>query len=144
MRSGTENVYGVAGLALAFKLYGIDREDKISHIKKLKERFKAGLKAAVPSVLFIEDQNQNAFIPTILSVSFLETPKTELMTFNLDIAGISASAGSACSSGVEHASHVLAAIQFPEDRRAVRFSFSYFNTIQEVDDCIEKIGKMFS
>jgi cysteine desulfurase len=144
MRSGTENVYGVAGLAKALKLYGEDRAEKMEHIAELKTAFKKLLKRSVPEIEFIEDKNPSAFISTVLSVSFPENPKTELMTFNLDIAGIAASAGSACASGVEHASHVLEAIKFPEDRRAVRFSFSYFNTMEEVESCVEKIAKMFS
>lgn len=144
MRSGTENVYGIAGLAKALRLYCEDREAKMAHIAELKSLFKQALKQALPEINFIEDQNPAAFISTILSVSFPENPKTELMTFNLDIAGISASAGSACASGVEQASHVLEAIQFPEDRRSVRFSFSYFNTKEEVESCVKKIAHMFS
>lgn len=144
LRSGTENIYGIAGLAEAMKIYSEDYEQKLGTICRIKHSFKHGLKQALPDVEFIEDKDPNAFIPTILSVSFPENPKTELMTFNLDIAGISASAGSACASGVEQASHVLAAINFPEDRRAVRFSFSYFNTMEEVATCIQKIASIFS
>lgn len=143
LRSGTENVHGIAGLAHAFKLYQENRADKIEIISQVKQHFKTQLKAALPEVEFIEDKSPDSFIPTVLSVSFPLNPKTELITFNLDIAGISASAGSACASGVEQASHVLEAIRFPEDRRAVRFSFSYFNTIEEVDDCIAKIKNIF-
>ncbi len=142
MRSGTENVHGIAGLALALKLYSENTEEKLKFISEIKQNFKSKLKSAIPEVNFIEDQYPNDFIPTILSVSFPENAKTELMTFNLDIAGISASAGSACASGVEQASHVLEAIKFPEDRRAVRFSFSYFNTKEEVDMCVERIKKI--
>ena len=144
MRSGTENVYGIAGLAEAMKMYSKDYEQNMGVICRVKHAFKQALKQAIPDVNFLEDKDPNAFIPTILSVSFPENPKTELMTFNLDIAGISASAGSACASGVENASHVLAAINFPEDRRAVRFSFSYFNTMEEVMIGVQKIAAIFS
>ncbi len=144
MRSGTENVHGIAGLSLAFKIYDSERAEKIEKIEFIKSHFKKGLKKILPEINFIEDSNPNFFISTILSVSFPANAKTELMTFNLDIAGISASAGSACSSGVEQVSHVLAAIKFPEDRRAVRFSFSYFNTVEEVEECIAKINKIFN
>ncbi|GLR15397.1 cysteine desulfurase family protein [Portibacter lacus] len=144
LRSGTENVPGIAGLAEALKIYAAERTEKVNVIRALKYRFKLKLKAALPEILFLEDENPERFIPTILSVSFPENARTELITFNLDIAGISASAGSACASGVEQASHVLESIKFPEDRRAVRFSFSYFNTEEEVDDCVDKIKKIFS
>lgn len=144
MRSGTENVYGIAGLAKAMQIYSAESAEKINKIKDIKTLFKKRLKEILPEVSFIEDQNSENFIPTILSASFPSNDKTDLMTFNLDIAGIAASAGSACASGVEQASHVLEAIKFPEDRRAVRFSFSFFNTLQEVEDCIQKIKGIFS
>ena len=143
MRSGTENVHGIAGLAEALKLYHEDGHEKLALISELKSQFKIALKAALPDILFIEDEAPELFMPTILSASFPANAKTDLITFNLDIAGISASAGSACASGVEQASHVLEAIKFPEDRRAVRFSFSYFNTEDEITRCIEKIQSIF-
>jgi cysteine desulfurase len=143
MRSGTENVHGIAGIALALSLYQENRNEKYQIINALKSKFKSLLSEAFPEISFIEDINPTKSIATILSVSFPENPKTELMTFNLDIAGISASAGSACASGVENTSHVLAAVHFPEDRRAVRFSFSYFNTEDEVRSCVEKIINIF-
>ena len=143
MRSATENVHGSAGLAEALKLYHEDGHEKLALISELKSQFKIALKAALPDILFIEDEAPELFMPTILSASFPANAKTDLITFNLDIAGISASAGSACASGVEQASHVLEAIKFPEDRRAVRFSFSYFNTEDEITRCIEKIQSIF-
>ncbi|WP_235298929.1 cysteine desulfurase family protein [Portibacter marinus] len=142
MRSGTENVYGIAGLAKALQIYQEDQKVKMSNILTLKNAFKSKLQALVPEVRYLEDQCPDQFIPTILSASFPETPKTELITFNLDIAGIAASAGSACASGVEQASHVLEAIQLPEDRRAVRFSFSYLNTMNEIEESVKLIHNM--
>lgn len=142
-RSGTENVHGMAGLAKALEIYHVDHDEKINHITNLRNTFKARLKTEIPDVRFVEEEYAGHYLPHILSVSFPENAKTELITFNLDISGISASAGSACASGVEHASHVLEAIGFPEDRRAVRFSFSYFNTMEEIDYSIEQLKKMF-
>ena len=78
----------------------------------------------------------------ILNLSFPPGPKADLIMFNLDIMGISASSGSACSSGVELDSHVMQAIGHPPDRKAVRFSFSHFNTIEEVDYTIEQLKKI--
>jgi cysteine desulfurase len=63
----------------------------------------------------------------------------ELMIMSLDIAGVSASGGSACSSGAETQSHVLEAIHHPADRKAVRFSFSRNNTKDDIDFAVDQI-----
>jgi cysteine desulfurase len=78
----------------------------------------------------------------VLSVSLPLNNKTDLIVFNLDIAGIAASAGSACTSGSEVGSHVLAVIKAPTDRKSVRFSFSKHNTKDEVDFVVEELKKM--
>ena len=71
--------------------------------------------------------------------SFPHSDRSEMMMMNLDISGICASAGSACTSGVENVSHVLEAIGHDPMRKTVRFSFSHFNTTEEVDYVIEKL-----
>jgi cysteine desulfurase len=76
---------------------------------------------------------------TVLSVSFPPSPKNELLLLSLDIAGISCSGGSACSSGSEKGSHVLEAIGADPARKSIRFSFSHYNTRQEVDFVVEKL-----
>ena len=68
--------------------------------------------------------------------------KSELLLFNLDIAGISASGGSACSSGAEGGSHVLEALAIDPSRKCIRFSFSHYNTIEDTDYLIEKLKNM--
>ena len=88
--------------------------------------------------------NQEDYLYTVLSVSFPLTPTTDLLTFQLDIEGISASAGSACASGTEKASQVLSSINFPEDRKAVRFSFSEENTLEEVEYLLAVLKKVLS
>jgi cysteine desulfurase len=67
-----------------------------------------------------------------------------MLLFNLDINGISASGGSACSSGSNIGSHVLTAINADPERPAVRFSFSKLNTKEEVDYTIEKLKEAFN
>jgi cysteine desulfurase len=79
------------------------------------------------------------FLYTVLSVSFPPSAKSELLLLHLDIAGVSASGGSACSSGAETGSHVLAAIGADPKRKTIRFSFSHQNTKEEVDAVIEKL-----
>jgi cysteine desulfurase len=64
-----------------------------------------------------------------------------MLMFNLDIEGVSASSGSACSSGIESDSHVLVAIGHPPSRKTIRFSFSHLNTIEEIDQTIEILKK---
>ena len=66
-----------------------------------------------------------------------------MLLFNLDIAGIAASGGSACSSGSEIGSHVLRAMKVEPQRANVRFSFSRFNSIDEVDYTVERLQELF-
>ena len=89
-------------------------------------------------VAFNGDPDGNSLY-TVLSVSFPPSPKNEMLLFSLDIAGISASGGSACSSGTEKGSHVLEAIGADPERKSVRFSFSHYNTRAEVAFVIEKL-----
>ncbi|MCS6795853.1 MAG: cysteine desulfurase, partial [Raineya sp.] len=80
---------------------------------------------------------------TVLNVSFPPSETASMILFNLDIAGVSASGGSACSSGSESRSHVLEALKVPAERPAVRFSFSRMNTPQEIDFAIEKVAELY-
>lgn len=143
MRAGTENVAGIVGLGAAFQEYVKERDKRAMHIESLRRQFKQMLKHAIPGVEFIGNQNQN-YMPHILSVAFPPHPKSDLLMFNLDIAGIAASAGSACSSGIEKASDVLAAINLPDDKRAVRFSFSHLNTLEELEVVTQKLKEILS
>ncbi|MDH3708873.1 MAG: aminotransferase class V-fold PLP-dependent enzyme, partial [Cyclobacteriaceae bacterium] len=68
----------------------------------------------------------------------------EMLLFNLDINGISVSGGSACSSGSNVGSHVLSALGAPAERGSVRFSFSKFNTEEEVDYVVDKLAEIYS
>ena len=90
-----------------------------------------------PDVKFNGHPTQSLY--TVLNASFPPGPHTDLMIMSLDIAGISASGGSACSSGAESQSHVLEAIHHPADRKAVRFSFSRNTTKDDIDYAIEQL-----
>jgi len=79
---------------------------------------------------------------TVLNVSFPAMDMAEMLLFSLDIAGISASGGSACSSGTNIGSHVLNGIHANPDRPAVRFSFSKFNTKEEIDYVVDKVKEI--
>jgi cysteine desulfurase len=90
----------------------------------------------IPTVSFNGDPFGESLY-TLLSVNFPRNQKTEMLLFNLDIQHICASGGSACSSGAQQGSHVIAALNKPSDIVTVRFSFSKFNTIKEVDMVVE-------
>jgi cysteine desulfurase len=81
---------------------------------------------------------------TVLSVSFPPGDFGDTLLFNLDIAGIACSGGSACSSGSQVGSHVLTAINGNPDRPTVRFSFSKYNTKEEIDYALDKIKELFA
>ncbi len=136
MRSGTENIYGIAGMAKAFDLALQQMKQRKTNISKLKGYFKERLVSELDDV---QINGSDYSLYNILSVSFPESPKSEMLMMNLDIMGIAASSGSACSSGVENDSHVLKAIGHNPSRKTVRFSFSHFNTKEEVDYVMDKL-----
>jgi cysteine desulfurase len=141
MRGGTENIYGIVGMAKALETACEKMDAHRAHIEDLRARMIRQLREAVPGVEFCGDL-EGAALYTVLSVSFPPSPKNELLLLNLDIAGVSASGGSACSSGAEKGSHVLEAIGEPTDRKVVRFSFSHYNTREEVDRAVAAIAKI--
>jgi cysteine desulfurase len=141
MRAGTENVYGIIGLATALELATHHLEARKSHIEGLKRHLQQRLKETIPDLKFNGDVDGNSLY-TVLSVLFPPSPKNELLLLSLDIAGVSASGGSACTSGSEKGSHVLEAIGTDPGGKAVRFSFSHYNTMEEVDFTVDKIRKI--
>lgn len=143
MRGGTENVYGIIGLSKALELsYQTIQEDK-EYITGLKNYMIGKLNDEIPEVKFNGDVGEESLY-TVLNVSFPPTDIGEMLLFNLDIAGIAASGGSACSSGSEVGSHVLTGIGSSPERPAVRFSFSKFNKKEEIDFVIEKLKELFA
>jgi cysteine desulfurase len=138
MRGGTENVYGIVGLAKALELAVNNMESRTEHIRDVRNYLKERLLESFDDIQFNGDYD-GACLFTVLSVSFPPSPKNELLLLSLDIAGVSASGGSACSSGAEKGSHVLEAIGADPARKSIRFSFSHYNTREEVDFVIEKL-----
>ena len=141
MRGGTENVAGIVGMAKALELAYEDIENRVYKITSLRNYLKINLLEIFEDIQFIEN-TEGSYHYKVLNVSFPHSPKSELLLFNLDIAGISASGGSACSSGAEGGSHVLDALDIDPSRKCIRFSFSHYNTIEEVDYVIEKLKKV--
>ncbi|MCU0442114.1 MAG: cysteine desulfurase [Bacteroidia bacterium] len=143
MRGGTENVYGIVGLAKALEISMRDLEKEQAHIQSLKTYMMERLTQTVPGIAFNGDATGKSLY-TVLNVSFPPSPVGEMMLFKLDIAGISVSGGSACSSGSNVGSHVLAAIKHNPQRAAVRFSFGKQNTKAEVDFVIDALAQMLA
>jgi cysteine desulfurase len=144
MRGGTENVYGIVGLAKALEMAYTDMEQHRQHIQGLKSYMKDQLIEAIPGVKFNGETDEDKSLYTVLNVSFPETDMADMLLFNLDIAGISASGGSACSSGTDIGSHVLTGIGASSTRPSVRFSFSKYNTKDEIDFVVNKVRDLFA
>ena len=140
MRGGTENTAGIIGMAKALELSYEHLELRRSKIVKVRNLLKNKLLEQFQDIDFIGDTEGGNY--KILNVSFPPSAKSELMVFNLDIAGISASGGSACSSGAEGGSHVLDALEIDPSRKCIRFSFSHLNTDADILFLIEKLKKM--
>jgi cysteine desulfurase len=142
MRGGTENVYGIVGLAKALELAYANMDKHQAHIQELKVYMMEELKKTVPEVDFNGETAITDSLYTVLNVAFPKMEMADMLLFNLDIAGISASGGSACSSGSNIGSHVLNGIGADSSRPAVRFSFSKFTTKEEIDFVINKIKEL--
>jgi cysteine desulfurase len=142
MRGGTENIYGIVGLAKALELAYAEMEQHQNHIQGLKSYMMEQLISNVPGVSFNGETDPAKSLYTVLNVAFPEMEMSDMLLFNLDIAGISASGGSACSSGSDIGSHVLTAIGASSSRPSVRFSFSKYNTKDEVDFVVAKVREL--
>lgn len=144
MRGGTENVYGIVGLAKALEIAYREMEAHRRHILALKVRMKEALLKEIEGVRFnglSGDPDESLY--TVLNVSLPATEISDMLLFNLDIEGISASGGSACASGTDIGSHVLQAIRADPERPSIRFSFSKFNTAGEIDYAAGVLAGLF-
>ncbi len=145
MRGGTENVYGIVGLAAAMDSAYTHIEDHESAIKGLKSTMIQGLKEAIPEIHFNGTSGEvDKSLYTVLSCCFPKTEFSDFLLINLDILGIAASGGSACSSGSNIGSHVLAALKGNTDTRpTVRFSFGRYTSPEDIDYTLEKIKELY-
>jgi len=135
-RAGTENIAGVVGLATAAQISFQEREERrasyLKYRQRLLEIFGEG------EITYKYNGHPTDFLPHILNVSF-EGVRADTMLMNLDLQGIAASSGSACSAGSLQPSHVLLAMYGDEERAnsAIRFSFGVTNSLEQ----IEQIGQ---
>lgn len=140
MRGGTENLHGIIGMAKAMEVAIENMEQNRAHITSVRNYFRLRLENEFSDIQFNGDPDNGNY--KVLSVSFPATSKGDLLLFNLDINGVSVSGGSACSSGADQGSHVIAALHRDSDRKTIRFSFSHDNTNQEVDFVIDQLKKV--
>ncbi|MEO1255024.1 MAG: cysteine desulfurase family protein [Bacteroidota bacterium] len=144
MRGGTENVYGIVGLAKAMELSYGEMEEHRNHIEVLKTHMIEKLKNTIEGVAFngVSDTLDHSLY-TVLNVCLPPSSDNDMLLFNLDIEGVSVSGGSACSSGSSIGSHVLAQLNRDQKRGAIRFSFSKYNTLEEVDYAVDKLARLY-
>jgi cysteine desulfurase len=142
MRGGTENVYGIVGLSKAMEIAYENLQEHQQHVRGIKNYMISLLKDNFAGVKFNGDISENSLY-TVLNVSFNPHPVSEMLLYKLDILGIAASGGSACTSGSNIGSHVLRALNCDMQRPSIRFSFSRYSTKDEVDYTIKQLKEIF-
>lgn len=144
MRAGTENVYGIAALAKAMEVAHRDMEEHQEHIQGIKTYMIEQLESLFPEIDFNGDpKSSDRSLYTVLNASFPSSDMDEMFLYNLDIEGVAASGGSACSSGSNVGSHVLNSLGKSSTGPAIRFSFSRFNTKDDVDHAISVLKELY-
>ena len=142
-RSSTENVHSILGMQKAMEIAYTNLENDKIHIIELKQFFVDGLKNISKNISFNGDSNEaDKSTYTILNVCF--PLQNDMLLFSLDMSGIAVSGGSACQSGSNKGSHVLAEILSDKDadNTSVRFSFSKFTTKDELEITLKKIEEL--
>jgi cysteine desulfurase len=144
MRGGTENTASIMGMAKAMDIAFSEVEEHHEYVSGLKQYMATELKKRIPGITFNGKSESTDSLYTVLSTTFPPTKNNDMFLFLLDLEGIAASGGSACSSGATKGSHVLDAIgALREGQPAVRFSFSRYTTKEEIDYTIEKVTEIF-
>ncbi|MFY0715188.1 cysteine desulfurase [Seonamhaeicola sp. NFXS20] len=143
IRAGTESVHNIVGMETALKYAYSNLEKESQYIKNLKQYFIDKIKNTIPEITFnglSDDINNSAY--TLVNVCMPKTlGSASMLQFQLDLKGIACSRGSACQSGSAQVSHVLAEILSDDaiQKPSLRFSFSIYNTKEEVDYVVETL-----
>ena len=145
LRAGTESVHNIIGMQKAIEMAYDNLEKESAHILGLKKYFIRQLKELFPTAYFNGlSGNLEESTYTIVSVSLpMEDSKSQLLNFHMDLKGIACSKGSACQSGADSVSHVLRNLKRPKAAKkhpSLRFSFSSYNTLDEVDYVIQSLS----
>ena len=144
LRGGTENIYGIVGIAKALELAYEDVEGHQEHVQGLKSYMIEQLNSIFDNDIYIHGESEpSKSLYTVLNVCFPKTEKTGMLLFTLDLKGVACSGGSACSSGAVKGSHVLEGINADPNRPNVRFSFSRYTTKEEIDFALKMIKEAF-
>jgi cysteine desulfurase len=143
LRCGTENLVSILGMAKALEIATANLEKKHALLRDLQQTMAQELINHIPGVQFNGDLT-GACNPSVLSVAFPKTEIDSMMLFNLDLAGICASAGSACHSGSNIGSHVIAGVGSKTEGQNIRFSFGIFNTKEEIIEASTKIAELIN
>jgi len=140
-RAGTENIPAIVGLGKACEIAKRDFEKRVAHLQTLRDRLQQGLSERIPEVQ--PNGHPTRRLPNTLNLSFLYI-EGESLLLNMDLEGIAASSGSACSSGSPEPSHVLLAMGIPPEvaQSAIRFSLGWSNTEEEIDYVTEVLPKI--
>lgn len=143
LRAGTENVYGIVGLAKALELCMEHHQEEFENVSGLKTYMIELLKANFEGLHFNGDYDGSSLY-TVLNVGFPQNDKTDMLLLTLDMAGVCVSGGSACSSGANQGSHVISSIYPEVAMNPIRFSFSRFNTKEEIDTVIQRLKELLA
>ncbi len=137
-RAGTENVAGIVGLAKAMELAYSNLEEHNKKIKELRDYYVNQIKEKIPYIKINGDMEKRLPGNSNISFRFIEG---ESLLLNLDLKGICASSGSACTSGSLDPSHVLLAIGLPHEiaHGSLRISIGKYNTKEEIDYVVENL-----
>ena len=140
-RGGTENVPGIVGLGVALERADNWRDPYILHCARLRDRLMDGLFAAIPDATLNGPFDLSLRLPNNLNVS-IPRVQGELLLLSLDVLGIAASAGSACTTGNSEPSHVLQAMRLSDDacRSALRFTVGRSNTERQIDETVDALA----
>jgi cysteine desulfurase len=138
-RAGTENLAGIVGFSKALDLALENIAQKQNHLNQLRKTMINIWNHELGEKRFVINGHASDRLPHILNVSFPGV-ETETLLMNLDLAGVSAASGSACTSGSLEVSHVLRAMNLPNEvtKSAIRFSFGMENSIEEVQEAARK------
>lgn len=139
-RGGTENVAGAVGMATAYELSCADRPDTVKRLRRLRERLQRAALAIEGTELTGHPKDR---LPGLLSLIAREIDGNAV-TVSLDLEGIAASVGSACTTGSTEVSHVLAAMGFPEEeaRGALRLSLGRTTTEAEIEEAVAIVPRV--
>ncbi len=142
-RAGTENIHSILGMEKALEITCANLKEESNYIQKIKSYFISELKNNFEGIEFngyAESETKSSYI--ILNVRF--SKEYPMLIFNLDLKGIAVSGGSACQSGSNKGSHVLNAILDEKEaiKTSIRFSFSKFNTLEEIDYVIKSLKEI--